>query len=107
MLTLVEDKNILGMQGEKRCELFCIMNDDKNKTFKKYSSCNHQKIKCTHALIISNARKLKFWDYRVYSNRTQAKKIISNLDCAQLKSKQFQEVNFLALIRCCVVIERL
>ena len=34
------------------------------------------------------------------------KKIISNLVCAQLESKQFQEVNFLALIRCCVVIEQ-
>ena len=44
---------------------------------------------------------------RVYANRTQAKKIISNLVCAQLESKQFQEVNFLALIRCCVVIEQL
>ena len=43
--------------------------------------------------------------YRVYSNRTQAKKIISNLVCAQLESKQFQEVNFLPLIRCCVVID--
>ena len=41
--------------------------------------------------------------YRVYSNRTQAKKIISNLVCAQLESKQFQEMNFLALIRCCIV----
>ena len=37
--------------------------------------------------------------YCVYANRTQAKKIISNLVCAQLESKQFQEVNFLALIR--------
>ena len=46
-------------------------------------------------------------NYRVYANRTQAKKIISNLVCAQLESKQFQEVNFLALIRCCVVIEQL
>ena len=46
-------------------------------------------------------------EYRVYANRTQAKKIISNLVCAQLESKQFQEVNFLALIRCCVVIEQL
>ena len=35
------------------------------------------------------------------------KKIISNLVCAQLESKQFQEVNFLVLIRCCVVIEQL
>ena len=43
--------------------------------------------------------------YRVYANRTEAKKIISNLVCAQLESKQLQEVNFLALIRCCVVIE--
>ena len=33
------------------------------------------------------------------------KKIVSNLVCAQLESKQFQEVNFLSLIRCCVVIE--
>ena len=45
--------------------------------------------------------------YRVYSNRTQAKKLISNLDCAQLESKQLQEVNFLALIRYCVVIEQI
>ena len=43
--------------------------------------------------------------YRVYSNRMQAKKIISNLVCAQLESEQFQEVNFLLLIRCCVVID--
>ena len=47
-----------------------------------------------------------FLNYRVYANRMQAKKIISNLVCAQLESQQFQEVNFLALIRCCVVIEQ-
>ena len=66
--------------------------------------------------IITENTVSKFWclhqefmhynNYRVYSNRTQAKKIISNLVCAQLESKQFQEVNFLALIRCCVVVEQ-
>ena len=45
----------------------------------------------------------------VYSNRMQAKKKkkTSNLVCAQLGSKQFQEVNFLVLIRSCVVIEQI
>ena len=37
----------------------------------------------------------------------QAKKKISNLVCAQLESKQYQEVNFLPLIRCCVVIDQI
>ena len=49
---------------------------------------------------------LSYLYYRAYSNRTQAKEIISNLVCTQLESKQFQEVNFLALIRCCIVIEQ-
>ena len=44
-------------------------------------------------------------DYRVHSNRTQAKKIITNRACAQLDSKQFQEMNFLPLIGCYVVID--
>ena len=43
--------------------------------------------------------------YRVHSNRTQAKKIITNRACAQLDSKQFQEMNFLPLIGCYVVID--
>ena len=42
--------------------------------------------------------------YRVYYNRTQAKKNL-NLSCAQLELEQFQEVNFLPLIRYCVVID--
>ena len=54
-----------------------------------------------------NGRRAGNCTSRLPHNRTQAKKIISNLVCAQLESKQFQEVNFLALIRCCVVIEQL
>ena len=37
----------------------------------------------------------------------QIKLIISNQICAQLDSKQFQEVNFLTLIKCCIVIEQI
>ena len=46
----------------------------------------------------ANIRILEYCvNYRVYSNRAQAKRKISNPVCTQLESKQFQEVNFLSV----------
>ena len=86
----------------------------------KQQVCKHRMIKTNHATIenCSNERSTITLTHALRFNkstmfilieRKQKKKIIiiSNLVCTPLESKQFQEVKFLPLIRCCVVIDQI